>query len=144
MPKKGSRRKCPEYGPLAPVPLPKIAKPKKYPPVPSHAHNRFYRTCAPKKSGIYFIFRRETFLPLYVGKSTNIYNRIAHHHWTKMEDHLVAWVEIEKEELLYAEAYYTYLLRPLLAEKGVGEVQRAKPRGFCSLSTDEKKKAWSE
>lgn len=74
--------------------------------------------------GIYFVYD-ESLRCLYIGKSNSIDKRVRQHPWIK-QSYFVAWLEFpssDQDELLYAESYYTLLLRPVYRNSGLNRLR---------------------
>jgi hypothetical protein len=72
-------------------------------------------TKLPNTPGIYFIWDPTTELWAYIGKSVSLSSRckLGNHH-VLSEHHMVAFLEVDHDELDYAEIVYMALLRPYL------------------------------
>lgn len=84
----------------------------------------------PNASNIYFIWKNG--LIVYVGQSINLGTRVKIGHHAIQEGDTVSWVEIQRDRLNFAEAFYIGMLCPM---RNFGQ------RGYARLQTDLIKKA---
>lgn len=91
---------------------------KTYPPVPveSTPIHQLYSSAGikseilPYASGVYFVWIENEVV--YVGQSICLRNRISYSHECVTSDCELSWLELDKDQLNFAEAFYIGLLRP--------------------------------
>lgn len=75
----------------------------------------------PEACGCYFAW--ESDLVRYVGRAVNLKTRLRPGHHAILPTHSLSWVEVDPDDLYFAEAYYIGMLRPRL-NKGKPTIQR--------------------
>jgi predicted GIY-YIG superfamily endonuclease len=81
---------------------------------------------APKRSGVYFLISQDKVV--YVGQSTNVFQRIATHAYTSdKEFEAFAFVNVPQDELLHVERHYIRSFKPALNDERMTRVSIPHP-----------------